>query len=54
MLESILVGVIIVAAAAFVFYRLVIRRSCGCGDDCGCSPEKKNGCGCGTSGKKTK
>ncbi len=47
MLENILVGIILVAAAAFTVYRLFFRPSCGCGSDCGCA---KGGCECGKPG----
>lgn len=43
MLENIIVGVILVAAAGFTVYRLFFRPSCGCGSDCGCGKGK---CGC--------
>lgn len=48
MLENIIVGIILVAAAGFTVYRLFFRPSCGCGSDCGCD---KGSCNC--SGQKT-
>lgn len=40
MLENIIVGAIILAAAAFAVYRLFFRPSCGCGSDCACAGQK--------------
>lgn len=54
-MENIIVGIIILAAAAFAAYRLFFRPGCGCGCDCAvsCKQEKqgccgdKSACGCG-------
>lgn len=43
-MESVIVGAIILAAAAYAGYRLFAKPSCGCGD-CG-------GCACSSSGPK--
>lgn len=43
MIENIIVGIIILAAAAFTVYRLFFRPSCGCDPSSGCG----SGCGCG-------
>ena len=54
MAETIIVGAIIVAAAAYTLYRLVYKRSCGCGDGCSCSnkapADLRSGCNCESEG----
>lgn len=43
-MESIIVGAIILAAAAYAGYRLFVRRDCGCGKGSACeSGVKQNG-----------
>ncbi len=62
MLETLVVGVIVIAAAGYAIYRTFKAPSCGCGSGCGCSPgkgapqgmptDKKTSCGSGCQCKK--
>lgn len=59
MWDAIIVGVIVLAAAAYAVRRLFVRPSCGCCGECGCGPAKRpdhrqaasccgeSGCSCG-------
>lgn len=51
-MESIIVGLIILAAAVFAVYRLFFKRDCGCASDCDCSSSGKKPGDC-DSGKGT-
>ncbi|MDR2077104.1 MAG: hypothetical protein LBP61_09300 [Desulfovibrio sp.] len=43
-METILVGAIVLAAAAYTVYRLFVRRDCGCGRGRACENSgKRNG-----------
>ncbi len=42
MLDTIIVGAILLAAAGYAVYRLFMRPSCGCGcDGCSSAPSKR-------------
>ena len=59
MWDAIIVGAIVLAAAAYAVRRLFVRPSCGCCDECGCGSAKRpdhrpadsccgeSGCSCG-------
>lgn len=59
MWDTIIVGAIVLAAAAYAVRRLFVRPSCGCCGECGCGPAKRpdhghagscsggSGCSCG-------
>ena len=41
MWDAIIVGAIVLAAAAYAVRRLFARPSCGCCGECGCGPAKR-------------
>ena len=43
MMDIIIVGGIILVAAAYVVYRLFMKPSCGCASGCGCSSQRNLG-----------
>jgi hypothetical protein len=49
-METILVGAIVLVAAAYAVYRLFVRRDCGCGRGSACESAVKQGGQSGSGG----